>query len=443
MALYLKNGSLLLKGGMLTTSQPCCCVGGACCLPERCVLSFIASFPGVSASAPEIAGYAGEVLNTSEGSTVCAYRKVLQVGQEQCSLSSQEVIAETAQIDAAVEALGGVSAVYNPTWLAASCEDGLTQASCEQQGGTYHAGKTCAQNPCVNSCCLPDGTCVENLTQSECESCGEGCPPVDGCRLIVARVYDGFEIEDFNELLANETPCGQCEFCFYVEDVDYEEGGQYSGSVTVGYGANCEPVIVSTSVSHTEPEGENVTWPTLSIRLEGCTGAGERGTYHAGKPCAISLCNCTNDCLSHCTIGNPLGDNFITDTFQDHVRLSGIPVVAPFLGPEFWKAGYPAALSNCTLVWVGQDVAQTQDSQFAIPCGGSSTIKQYRWWTKYRLFVVDCQSQQLREVSAEALVDVPYHGTSFGSNGYCPGQQPPLTDPTAPWLDYTPQLICQ
>ena len=58
-----------------------------------------------------------------------------------------------------------------------SCMDDMVQAECEGQGGTYMGhGITCDEVECVpqpqGACCYSDGSCSDDLTQAECE--GEG-----------------------------------------------------------------------------------------------------------------------------------------------------------------------------------------------------------------------------------------------------------------------------
>lgn len=68
-----------------------------------------------------------------------------------------------------------------------TCIDGLTQSDCESQGGTYHPGQTCAEEPCNDGCferpLLGDEAYVDSWCANAASSVGFAGSP---CELTTA-----------------------------------------------------------------------------------------------------------------------------------------------------------------------------------------------------------------------------------------------------------------
>lgn len=215
-----------------------CVQGGACCLPERCVYGasvalLVSRLNG--GPAPELAGWV--LVGQSEptfGTVGCTYNFYTQ--DAPCDLFTEPWQAALDDFNAKIlEAAAGLGYTeeelssleqnlgsLTATVEAASCEDGLTQSACEEQGGTYHPGQTCAEEPCC-TCAVPDY-----------------------CTLTIFSDFGDFVIDwqssPASGFLPGEEPCS---VNFNVQDVGYEGGGDITGTVVFGSGANCCPVIES------------------------------------------------------------------------------------------------------------------------------------------------------------------------------------------------------
>lgn len=135
--LYLKDGKLLLAGNSLAGSPDCCC-GGACCLPGGCLFQSDAIWSGDEPEA--IPGY-----TKIPGGWQRLYVDGDCIALNENSQMNQDWFNAVLGVDPDAMPISG-----NWEQVAPSCEAAESQLACEEQGGTYHAGQTCAEEPC---CC--------------------------------------------------------------------------------------------------------------------------------------------------------------------------------------------------------------------------------------------------------------------------------------------------
>lgn len=125
-----------------------------------------------------------------------------------------------------------------------------TQAECESAGGRWVPNVACSPEACL---------------------CPATCPPLDGCNLVLIRDYGTSQFVDRNS--AVEYWSG-CTIYATVPDIPFEHGGDYDVSATIGYDANCCPILEAVSFSRSAPcDGSDplVNCVKVIVRLE-CSG---------------------------------------------------------------------------------------------------------------------------------------------------------------------------
>lgn len=92
-----------------------------------------------------------------------------------------------------------------------------------------------------------------------CCGCPDGCPPLDGCNLVVVLNYPGNPVEVVNfpasDYVIDEYT--NCQLAFSVEDINIESGGDINAIVTVAYDENCNLVVSSIVITRTVDSPEN------------------------------------------------------------------------------------------------------------------------------------------------------------------------------------------
>ena len=256
--------------------------------------------------------------------------------------------------------------------------------------GKLGTEQACCCSSGNGACCLPDGTCEEGLTQQECEACQPTfvCTeyaypenPEDPCP-------EGFSPDGFGGC-SRQTAVSACAECsgFCQEDTEGTCG-------TFVPNKTCEQNPCNCCCVDGQPDQTKTT-------AEECEAAG--GTYYENTVCRPNLCDCDSSCLDNCTVAiNEVQDdaNYLKQTYQQD------PTGNPFVTIE-WKPDYPGLLSNCVLVWVHDLVSQKNPTATFACNQNNQDLYSYRSWLLYRLFVVDCDNETLRDVTADALVSAP------------------------------------
>ena len=120
-----------------------------------------------------------------------------------------------------------------------------------------------------------------------------------------------------------------------------------------------------------------------------------------------------------------------------------------FWGPETYNEGWLANNAGCTLLWVEDSVSQSNATGTFCALHPVTGQPQYsiRSWVRYRLFLIDCRTRSLRDVTEEALA-AAYGGTVCAVPAG-PFNQP-LCDPLTVcsgdnpgFLDANPTLVCE
>lgn len=167
---------------------------------------------------------------------------------------------------------------------------------------------------------------------------------------------------------------------------------------------------------------------------------GPCGSWETLHECVdVQWCNC---CLPEC-----LPALNVTEDTSDYLKSSFIQNPSDVLaGQPPWVDGWLESIGSCTLVWVTDIVTQTNAT--GKECGTFNGATQYaiRTWIRYRLFLVDCQTRTLRDVTAEALTEeygytvcmVPSDGNGLPLCG------PPFCNdgPNPGFLSDSPTLNC-
>lgn len=187
--------------------MPCPCCGGACCYPEM-------------EACTELGDPCG-----GEGDPACPEGFTCVGG-----------ICERLSVTPIGTCPGTVSGP-----VAASCVDGLTRSACESQGGTFHSGKTCAQDACIGACC--DGFGCYESTEWECYGAWQGpattCDP-SPCEYPGACCIDGVCSE-----VNSEAECTAAGGVYQGLNSTCEDGDCADGccgdNVCPPWGAKCRP----------------------------------------------------------------------------------------------------------------------------------------------------------------------------------------------------------
>ena len=271
MALVVDGGGLVNKGGALGTGAACCCNkcsgpcdeenpcatgcvcvdgqcvgGGACCLPERCTVELDVDFTGTEYEGgppPTPAGWTQIGALVPEFPNVIHYIHVIP-DTEPCDDQSQYYADLVAAITAWSDDLSlpiGATAFSAVAQQEASCQDGLSQSACEEQGGTYHPGQTCAEEPCCDCKATGDQE-IDYCTQvdGEWQYCSLGqCVPCE--------CGEGWTTTIREEGVFPWGEAYRVVDCSYSSDADYEtccspDAPREDGPLGPGTGplANCE-----------------------------------------------------------------------------------------------------------------------------------------------------------------------------------------------------------
>lgn len=179
------------------------------------------------------------------------------------------------------------------------------------------------------------------------------------------------------------------------------------------------------------------------------------GTWTPGFPCVEQLEQpCCDSCL---VLPNPPYPpsptrtcvptlNAIEDT-ANYLKQSYLqPPNIPIAGPIPYTPGWQVSFGDCTFVWVTDVVTQT--SVTGKECGIINGVTQYavRSWVRYRLFLVDCRTRTMRDVTGEALTaEYGYAICQVPTQNNLPLCDPPFCNDTQNpgFLDATPTLVCQ
>lgn len=244
--------------------QPTPCDSGACCLPERCELELVVSFGGTEYEGgpyPTPAGWVQLGAEIPEFPDNISYGHIIP-GTEPCDDQSQYYADLVAAVAAWVTELGlpaESTAFSSVTFVAASCADDLSQAYCEESGGVFYAGQTCADDPCPGACCLPGGC----LFQSDAIWSGDEPSEIPG----YTKTEGGWE-----RLYAG----GDC-----IELNENSQMNQDWFAAVLGIDPGASPISgswmqISPSCSDSEDQS--------SCELQ-------EGTYHTGQACADQPCS--------------------------------------------------------------------------------------------------------------------------------------------------------
>lgn len=162
------------------------------------------------------------------------------------------------------------------------------------------------------------------------------------------------------------------------------------------------------------------------------------GTWEVDHFCVEQPC--CESCLPECAPAL----NAIEDT-ADYLKQSYLQ--APFgpAGPAPYTPGWEASVGDCTLVWVTDVVSQTNVT--GKECGTINGVTQYaiRSWVRHRLFLIDCRTRTMRDVTGEALNgEYGYTVCQVPSQNNLPLCDPPFCNdsPNPGFLDANPTLVC-
>ena len=164
----------------------------ACCNPGYCLFqqtyAFDWDFPNGDyrplGDAPSASGFNKTGTNTS----AVTYSKIIAATEADCSdyLLTIKPIADALEAELFAATPAGVSGgpldMGSGTWFPESCTDALSQAECDEVGGTYYPDKKCSEVDCkcLGPCPCPDDCYCCN---GECKSepCDYVCDFLSGC----------------------------------------------------------------------------------------------------------------------------------------------------------------------------------------------------------------------------------------------------------------------
>jgi hypothetical protein len=173
-----------------------CCPGNACCYWSCDYIAEIIwpdienpeDIPDIS-EAMAAAGWVGGFFLPPND--VPVWVKTIR-GEENCDdpeLAAQKSQELQAEIDGIVGGLGGFSivilgTVVNGFFSGPGCMDCATQQACEETYlGTFHAGKTCVENPCCSGACDEETPCLgvrsPPSTGWDCDCVDAECAPAE------------------------------------------------------------------------------------------------------------------------------------------------------------------------------------------------------------------------------------------------------------------------
>ena len=166
------------------------------------------------------------------------------------------------------------------------------------------------------------------------------------------------------------------------------------------------------------------------------------GTWTPGFPCVEPPC--CDSCLPECSV-----DINVVESTADYLKQSygQNPENDIFIETIPWVDAFLESIAgfNCTLIWVYDTVVQTNAT--GEPCGSLNGVPQkaIRSWYRYRLFLIDCRTRTIREVTGEALSEELTY-TICNYPGFpvplCAG--PPFCNdnPNPGFLNAAPALVC-
>jgi hypothetical protein len=220
-----------------------------------------------------------------------------------------------------------------------------------------------------------------------------------------------------------------------ITSLDVTEGGS-------GYFAQCARARSVSSCADCPPRDSPEYSQCNQVSAEGPCGTWQQVNCEDVNP------PCCESCLPECvpTLNASEGDGV-----QFGYSKSSTVVSQPnraFWGDEEYSEGWLAAHAGCTLVWVQDSVSQSNET--GTFCGLHHVTGQpaysRRTWVRFRLFLIDCRTGSLRDVTDEALA-VPYGGTVCTVPAGPFGQ--PLCDPLTAcsgdspgFLNDNPTLVC-
>jgi hypothetical protein len=214
-----------------------------------------------------------------------------------------------------------------------------------------------------------------------------------------------------------------------ITSLDVTDGGS-------GYLAQCARIRSASSCEDCPP----LDAPEYS-QCDEVSAVGPCGTWQQIE-CDESPC--CESCLPECV---PTLN--VVDSSGGYLKQSYI-VSQPnraFWGYETYNEGWLANNAGCTLLWVQDSVSQSNATGTFCALHPVTGQPQYsiRSWVRFRLFLIDCRTGSLRDVTDEALA-APYGGTVCLVPSW---QNLPLCDPLNPcsgdnpgFLNDNPTLVC-
>ena len=158
------------------TPPPCCCYWSC---------DYVAELVWPDIENPEDIPDVGDAMIAAGWALVFGmWRKTIK-GEENCNdpgvAADKEQDLES-EVDAIVADLGGYSSVDIDLGSSGpGCIDGVTQQGCEETYlGTFHAGKTCLENPCCSGSCDEENPCKNTLSTGwDCDCVDGACAPAE------------------------------------------------------------------------------------------------------------------------------------------------------------------------------------------------------------------------------------------------------------------------
>jgi hypothetical protein len=220
-----------------------------------------------------------------------------------------------------------------------------------------------------------------------------------------------------------------------ITSLTVENGGS-------GYRALCSRTTEVTSCEDCPSHGPDPEFSLCTlISAEGACGTWQQVDCEDVDPDAP----CCESCLPECV---PTLN--VVDSSGGYLKQSYI-VSQPnraFWGYETYDEGWLANNAGCTLLWVEDSVSQSNATGTFCALHPVTGQPQYsiRSWVRYRLFLIDCRTGSLRDVTEEALA-ATYGGTVCTVPTGPFGQ--PLCDPLTAcsgdnpgFLNANPTLVC-
>lgn len=216
-----------------------------------------------------------------------------------------------------------------------------------------------------------------------------------------------------------------------------------AATVSVNESGEVTAVVVQGGGAYYKSLWGDVTCAPQTTCYDG-PGEGVCGTWEPAPCEEIASQKCCESCLPECEVSLNVNEdtaNYFKSSFapaQPNYAVAGNPP---------WVEGWLASTGPCTLVWAEDVVSQKPPTgKFCAnhPVTGQPTYAT-RNWVRYRLFLVDCRTRTLRDVSSEAFaVEYGYANClvpSFQNITLC--APPQCNDgPNPGFLNANPTLVC-